>query len=97
MTQIASIVFKPDGVDEPQDDYLRVDLEEVCRKFSLPFNSFDEYITKLNELHFDGVVRVYDRFIVIMPEYAALARVVCEVFDMYSVEDQPYQRHARAI
>jgi MOSC domain-containing protein YiiM len=29
MTQIASIVFKPAGVDEPQDDYLRVDLDEA--------------------------------------------------------------------
>lgn len=29
MTQIASIVFKPAGVDEPEDDYLRVDLDEA--------------------------------------------------------------------
>jgi MOSC domain-containing protein YiiM len=29
MTQIASIVFKPAGVDEPTDDYLRVDLDEA--------------------------------------------------------------------
>jgi MOSC domain-containing protein YiiM len=29
MTQIASIVFKPAGVDEPADDFLRVDLEEA--------------------------------------------------------------------
>jgi MOSC domain-containing protein YiiM len=29
MTQIASIVFKPAGVDEPDDDYLRVDLDEA--------------------------------------------------------------------
>ncbi len=29
MTQIASIVFKPAGVDEPDDDFLRVDLEEA--------------------------------------------------------------------
>jgi len=29
MTQIASIVFKPAGVDEPGDDYLRVDLDEA--------------------------------------------------------------------
>src|SRR5262249_13548735 len=29
MTQIASIVFKPAGVDEPPDDYLRVDLDEA--------------------------------------------------------------------
>jgi MOSC domain-containing protein YiiM len=29
MTQIASIVFKPAGVDEPQDEYLRVDLNEA--------------------------------------------------------------------
>jgi xanthine dehydrogenase accessory factor len=29
MTQIASIVYKPAGVDEPQDDYLRVDLDEA--------------------------------------------------------------------
>lgn len=29
MTQIASIVYKPTGVDEPQDDYLRVDLDEA--------------------------------------------------------------------
>jgi MOSC domain-containing protein YiiM len=29
MTQIASIVFKPSGVDESPDDYLRVDLDEA--------------------------------------------------------------------
>lgn len=29
MTQIASIVFKPAGVDEPADDFLRVDLDEA--------------------------------------------------------------------
>lgn len=29
MTQIASIVYKPAGMPEPEDDYLRVDLEEA--------------------------------------------------------------------
>ena len=29
MTQIASIVFKPAGVDESRDDYLRVDVDEA--------------------------------------------------------------------
>jgi molybdopterin adenylyltransferase len=29
MTQIASIVYKPEGMPEPQDDYLRIDLNEA--------------------------------------------------------------------
>lgn len=29
MTQIASIVYKPAGMPEPEDDYLRVDLDEA--------------------------------------------------------------------
>jgi xanthine dehydrogenase accessory factor len=29
MTQIASIVYKPEGMPEPEDDYLRIDLNEA--------------------------------------------------------------------
>lgn len=29
MTQIASIVYKPEGMPEPEDDYLRIDLDEA--------------------------------------------------------------------
>lgn len=77
--------------------YLRVDLKEICKEFSLPQNAFQEEKKKLLELEKDGIVRVKDGVVEVTSEFRVLARVVCEVFDPYTIKESPFQRHAQAV
>ena len=77
--------------------YLMVDLSAICTKYELPCTSFDGHILKLAEMEEDGVVSIIGRVVIVNPEFRVLARVVCAVFDDYSIDDDRFQRHAMAV
>lgn len=77
--------------------YLQVDLPEICGRYSLPENYFDEDLARLVPLQEDGIVRITGRTVIVDPRYRVLTRVVCEAFDRYAHEEQAFRRHAQAV
>ncbi len=77
--------------------YLKVDLKDICKNFSLPESYFEEEMERIKALEQDGVAYVRGSVIEVNPAYRVLARVVCEVFDRHAMKEMSFQRHAQAV
>lgn len=63
--------------------YLEVNLNTVCKNFSLDKNHFDKEINSLKKMADDGLVDVDNGVITINPEFPQVTRIVSSIFDQY--------------
>ncbi len=74
---------------------LKVDLDSVCKKFSISTESFAPEIEKLLNLSEDGIVDLSEKTITVTEIGRPFVRIVAAVFDTYLKDGKG--RHSRAV
>jgi oxygen-independent coproporphyrinogen-3 oxidase len=78
--------------------YFRVDIEKLESKWGIDFHSYfeNEYV-ELEQMERDGLIKLDNKFIEVLPAGRLLARSVCMEFDRYLQESRTERRFSKVI
>jgi oxygen-independent coproporphyrinogen-3 oxidase len=78
--------------------YFRLDIKKLETKWGVDFNRyFEEEFVRLREMEKDGLIKITEEDIEVLPAGRLLARSVCMEFDRYLQEKQMQQRFSKVI
>jgi oxygen-independent coproporphyrinogen-3 oxidase len=78
--------------------YFRVDIEKLETKWGIDFHTyFEDEFVELEQMEKDGLIKLDEKFIEVLPAGRLLARSVCMEFDRYLQESRTERRFSKVI